>query len=879
MAHLRDRRREVNDCLSLPLRQGSGGIRALGQWECLWQPLGEGEAEGLPAGRGSGWEPVPVPHQQAAVAGRSAIWYRTRFPRPDHDGRVLLRIGGAFLATNVWLNGRMLGSHYGYFAPFGFDVTSHLREQNLLVICCESPIEMDLTRKRHVMGIFNDGDSRPYPDAAWFSLPEPFRWEVPVGLWRPVELEYLGAVSLDWVHLRPNLDAGDAGRLDVEARLRNLDGREMKGDLQVEVTGPDLRPLRIRRRFHIPGGTEQTNTMTLSVPNARRWNPWRAGEPVLYRCVTTVSIGGRESVRMEDQFGFRDVVVNAAHEGWNVAVNGQPMFLRGANYTPSLKLDQLTEAVFEADLQLARECNLDALRVHGHVLPEEFYRRADEAGVLVIADFPLTLSYAYHAAADESRFFEMSVRDQVPEMVELLQNRPSLLTWIAHDDPPWIPANAALADVHAVRQNYTIDHEIKAIVEELDPTRTALAASGDLDQHLWLGWREGRWDGYADVLPNFVSEFGAQAAPSLGSPAWEAMGVRWPVRSDDPRWLYAGFQLPSWAEHGAGLPEEYETMDEFVAGGQEYQGQLLGYAIDQLRKRKFEPCWGAFVYQLVDPFPGVGFGIVDSARVPKSALDVVREAFAPARVIIDPVGFTPLVPCGVGWRPGETVTVRLVVVNDDPRLSGTAEVRWAVWRERPLDRSGMSWLRDAVRRKSYSGSAGLSLPTSAEPALQLTSLTLPLDAEGDYAMEAELRIPGQAPVRSAFGFRVAAELATARRRPMLPDYLADRIVVRDSLRQDLDGVRFTLRNRTRPAVLTSIDELRLDGRLLVGPHVLVQTESGRLPMPRRLDLPVDREMDLLVEMPDDLEPGEHELEVDLTIPGVASGRVRVTGKG
>ena len=42
----------MNDCLSLPIRQGAGGIRALGQWECLWLPLGEGEAEGLPAGRG-----------------------------------------------------------------------------------------------------------------------------------------------------------------------------------------------------------------------------------------------------------------------------------------------------------------------------------------------------------------------------------------------------------------------------------------------------------------------------------------------------------------------------------------------------------------------------------------------------------------------------------------------------------------------------------------------------------------------------------------------------------------------------------------------------------------------------------------------------------
>jgi beta-mannosidase len=869
----------VNDCLSLPLRQGSGGIRALGQWECLWVPLGEGEAEGLPAGRGGGWEPVLVPHQQAAVAGRSAIWYRTRFPRPDHDGRVLLRVGGAFLATHVWLNGRMLGSHYGYFAPFGFDVTSHLREQNLLVICCESPIETDLSRKRHVMGIFNDGDSRPYPSSVWFSLPDPYRWEVPVGLWRPVELEYMGPVALDWVRLRPVLDAGDAGRLDVEARLRNLDAREMKGDLQIEVTGPDLPSLRIRRRFQIPGGTEQTNLMTLSVPHARRWCPWRAGEPVLYRCVTTVAIGGRESVRVEDQFGFRDVTVNAAHDGWNVLVNGQPTFVRGANYTPSLRLDQLTEEGFAADLRLAREINLDALRVHGHVLPEEFYRKADQAGILVIADFPLTLSYAYHASAEESRFFEIAVREQVPELVELLQNRPSLLLWVAHDDPPWIAANAALADVHAVRQNYTIDHEIKSVIESIDPTRTALAASGEFDQHLWLGWRDGSWHDYAEVLPGFVSEFGAQSPPSRGSAAWEGLSASWPLPADDARWLYAGFQLPAWAERGAGLPEEHRSLEEFVAAGQEYQAQLLGYAIDQLRKRKFEPCWGALVYQLVDPFPGVGFGLVDSARVPKSALEVVREAFAPARVIIDPVGFTPLQPCGAGWRPGETVTLRLVVVNDDPRLTGPATVRWAVWRERPLDQGAMGWLRDAVRRKSYSGSVDLSLPTSAEPALQLTSLTLPLDAEGDYVMEAELRVPGQQPVRSGFGFRVAEELVTERRRPLLPDYLAERIVHRRSLRTDAEGVRFTLCNLTRPAVLTRIDDLRLNGRPLDGARVLVQTESGRIPLPRRLDLPVGREMELLVELPAlELDPGINELEVDLTLPGVASGRVRVSGR-
>src|SRR5207244_11453076 len=124
--------------------------------------------------------------------------------------------------------------------------------------------------------------------------------------------------------------------------------------------------------------------------------------------------------------GLRDVAAHAAHDEWSIAGNGQPMFLRGANYTPGLRLDQLTEESFAADLKLARDANLDVLRVHAHVLPEEFYRLADRAGMLVIADFPLTLSYGYHASPDEARFFETSVRAQVPEMVRLRQSSPSV---------------------------------------------------------------------------------------------------------------------------------------------------------------------------------------------------------------------------------------------------------------------------------------------------------------------------------------------------------------------------------------------------------------------------------------------------------------------
>jgi hypothetical protein len=139
-------------------------------------------------------------------------------------------------------------------------------------------------------------------------------------------------------------------------------------------------------------------------------------------------------------------------------------------------------------------------------------------------------------------------------------------------------------------------------------------------------------------------------------------------------------------------------------------------------------------------------------------------------------------------------------------------------------------------------------------------------------------VPGRQPLRSWLGFRVAEELATVRRRPMLPAYLAERIIVRESLRTDPDGALFTLRNMTRPAVLTAIEDLRLDGRALEAARVLVQTESGRVPLSRRVDLPFGRDLVLLVELSDPLEPGDHELEIDMTLPGVASGRVQVSGR-
>jgi len=870
----------LSDCLLLPLEQRSGGKRELSGWEAVWKSLGEGEAERLPFGRGTGWKPVGVPRQLAATRGESSVWYRTVFPKPDHSGRVVLRIGGAFTATHAWLNGRLLGSHYGHFCAFGFDLTPYLKPDNELVICCESPVETQLDRKRHVMGHFNDGDLRPYPASAYMSLGDLYRWEVPLGLWRPVELEYVGPVVIDWLRLKPGFEAGD-GRLEIEAHMRNLDGRQMDGEVEVVVAPMGEgggSPLRLKREFRIAGGGDHPISMRLALPGAKRWEPWRFGESALYRAEMAVHVSGVESSRVEDAFGFRDLKWEIGPRRWSLSVNDRPIFLRGACYAPSYRMDELTAAQFRDDIRVAKEANLDALRVIANVLPREFYRQADEAGLLLLQELPLLGSYAYQAKPDDSRFFESTAKEMQAEMVELLRNHPSIAAWIAHDDPPWLADNADMGDVHVVRQNHSVDQELKAGFEALDATRPALAASGETDVHLRFGWEEGTWRDVIETEPLLVTAFGSQSLPPIGSAVWDEIGDRFPVADDEPSWRHAGFQPVNWAERGVGLPSAYPSLDAYVRASQNYHAWLIRVTAEHMRTRKFEPCWGAFAFHLVDPFPAIGWGLLDGARQKKEApLAALAEAFRPTRVIIDPLSAEPDRPVGIIQRPDKPFTARVIVVNDDPRVSGAGTVRWSVSRQRGTGLRGVERILDATQRKSFAGSAQCEVPTAFEPAIHATTVSVGLQALGEYVLEATLMVAGEELDRTELRFAVTANVKPARLRPELPHYLAARLADLNSLQSERDGLSLVLENGTRPAVLTSMTGLRLDGTLLTRHDIQIDTHAGRAPLPRRLDLPLGRRIQVHVVTGEPLPPGAHTLEADVSVAGVGSGRLLIEG--
>jgi beta-mannosidase len=739
----------LNDCLSIFPEQALNRQELSSGWRMAIATLGEGEDRGFARldFDDDGWAPVVVPRLHGATSGNEAIWYRVRFPRPRHRQRTLLRFDGAFLVANVWLNGRLLGSHYGYFAPFSFDISSFLLEENVLAVCIEAPVELDLATKRHVMGVFNDSDLKPYPSRELGRLTEQYVWHVPMGLWRPVRLEQVGHVVAEWLHCESRLEQGDLARISLRTRLRNLDGRIMTGELAIRVAPDNFQggaPLEMRRAFRLPGHDVQDVVVELALPDPQLWYPWAHGEPALYRADVDITADERKSTSLHETFGIREVSLKTRAEGWTFAINGRPMFMRGANYLSEFFLDAAGDALLSSDLDLARQANMDMLRLTAHLEPVGLYGAADRTGMLLWQDMPLIGSYIHRTDARSLAFFREAVLAQAEEMAHLLFNHPSVITYAVHSDPPWTRALAWLGERHTEQLNRDVDEEAAALLRTLDVSRPTIAGGGDQDLHCGHGWSQGHWRDLASLSPAFVSQVGAQALPSANSPVWRHLNRSWPIADDDENWRYAGYQPAEWVHSGIGAPSAHPSRDACIRASQEYQAHLLRVAIDRFRRQKFAHCGGVLVDKLVDPFPAISGSILDHGRRPKRAYRAVSDAFRPVFLTVDlPEDDVAIDGLLLRLPRGRLQHLRIICVNDDPDCGGRARLRWRIERERAYQTSWWRELRGWFARRRFRGQEWITIPDQLDPAAVLAEPVVRLHADGVYRVMAELESGGK----------------------------------------------------------------------------------------------------------------------------------------
>lgn len=680
----------------------------------------------------SQWDSIGVPFLRYATRLNSSLWLRKHFYAPPElaGKKVKLVFWGAWHRAEVWLNGIYLGGHEGYFSPFYFEVGRILNYggDNVLAVFLESPVELDLSNKRSIMGVFNDWDCKPYPSWALGKLPPRFEWAVPIGLWRPVELLVSGPLSVDLLLVDARVgEASQPAEVRVRALVSNSAGNEVRGRINYSI-GLRGHPPSVRGTVEVDVAPDEKKWIeyTVQIEGPKLWRTWDYGSPNLYEMELEAYVGDELQGSQRVLFGIRRLSWDMGGGRFVFYLNGRRIFLRGANYISNFNLSKSTREFLERDLGLLREANMNFVRVHAHVEPFEFYRLANEAGVLVQADLPLIWSYMADARGRDLEDFRYRAQVMAAEVVLLLYNNPSIAIWTIHNEPPW--ASEWMGSLYRRGVDRELDYTLRQLVSVIDDSRLIITASGREDQHLYHGWYYGSWEDYRKAEAPFPSEFGAQSLPSYSSPFWRELNIsEWPIRPNSPEYyemVYRDFQPDQWRTYGVGPPESYSNLSSYIEASQEYQATILKTAIERFRLLKFNTTGGTAVFMLTDCHPGITWSIVDYYRFPKKAYRVVRNAYNPLHAIIEWRGEDEIRGSTVIYEPNTTAVFNLWIVNDDPKAPRTARLEWEI----------VDVNTSVVLER---GAEPLDIPREVEPARLAKSIgwSVPSFFDGDHVVE------------------------------------------------------------------------------------------------------------------------------------------------
>jgi len=244
------------------------------------------------------WSAIKIPSFLRQADGHAFVWFRRSFDaqRGFRGRHVFLRFGAVRFVSEVYLNGKKVGGHYGGWEPFEIDVTQHCRmgQPNALLVRAQDVTgvvdqEMDYAKRgRGIRFIRQAEKSIMAPVGSRFDH---------VDIWQPVELIARSDVYVEDVFVRTSLRKHE---IEADITLRNLSDTARTVRLVSRVAdGPTL------AAAEAVAPANGSTTLTFKQPWAapRLWGP---EDPHLYRLVTTVAERGKQLDTRDTRFGFRE---------------------------------------------------------------------------------------------------------------------------------------------------------------------------------------------------------------------------------------------------------------------------------------------------------------------------------------------------------------------------------------------------------------------------------------------------------------------------------------------------------------------------------------------------------------------------------------------
>ena len=367
---------------------------------------------------------------------RCGWWYRKSFHvEASEAGEVSwLHFGGINYRADIWLNGVKIANTdqvQGAYRTYDFDVTKALKpgHENVLAVETFAPTPTDL-------GI-NWVDWNPCPP------------DKDMGLWGAVSLETTGPVVVRSPMATTHFtDASlKTAELTVRAELNNTTDHAITGRLEGTVAGVAIsQPITLDAATTKQVVFTPTDFAQLKLANPHVWWPADVGAHPLETLTLRFVVDNSSSHAVSDEktirFGIREVTSELTPKGYRLFhVNQRPILIRGAGWSQDMLLRQQPKQL-AAEFAMVHDMHLNTIRLEGKLETEDFFRLADEQGVMVMAGWCCCDHWEHW---DKWTVGTLNVaKASLHSQIMRIRSHPSLIAWLdGSDNPP--PANVETA--------------------------------------------------------------------------------------------------------------------------------------------------------------------------------------------------------------------------------------------------------------------------------------------------------------------------------------------------------------------------------------------------------------------------------------------------
>ena len=574
-----------------------------------------------------------------------------------HDA--LLFFEGLDTHADVFLNGSRILRSDNMFTGYKVPVKRLLKEgENKLSIRFYSPVQLMMPARATFGHDYPAGNDHRKEKLSIYNRKAPyhFGWDwgiriVQMGIWKPVTLTFYNDARIEDYYVKQASVTEQSAKIDNQIEIHSVANEPVRTVVTIEYGLQGAPKKSVSEDITLQPGKNSVS-VPLEIDHPKRWMPVHWGEQHLYDFTVKIVSGNREIAKKTVRTGLRSVRLvqepDQHGKSFYFEVNGIPLFAKGANYIPGeIFITQQDAGYYNRLFQNITDANMNFVRVWGGGIyeNEEFFRQADEKGILVWQDF---IFGCVPYPSDDA--FLSNVTEEVIYNIKRLRNYASLAFWCGNNEIEeglhhwgWqkeYPSGVMNAWFEGYAK--TFRELIPGLVNEFDGTRSYIHgspydsnwgnpekfASSDVhDWGLWYGHLP--FEAMADRLPRFASEFGFQSFPEMKTIRSFATDDQWSLESEV-------MKVHQKASTGNALIKKYmdmyyhepENFEDFVYIGLVMQGNGMEESVEAMRRGR-PYCMGALYWQINDDWPVVSWSSIDYYNNWKAQHYRMRDVLAP----------------------------------------------------------------------------------------------------------------------------------------------------------------------------------------------------------------------------------------------------------